>query len=255
MTGGMSPFQGTPLGVGAGIIDQGPYSSPIGYADRNNSFSPANLAPAAVSTQAPASPSRGIVDYETKTITKDVPNPAWSDWSKDYSTNNALQNAWAAADEDKLGVDRGRPFNVAEILADTKWSAQPEPPKTIAQTTTVRSPVYGDIPASVPAVNAQPVAGSAIQAQPSTWTPGLTAQANAFSSLMGGIGGYGLQGVQGTFDTGFNLASMGGGYGNFGGGYDPGGYGGYGGTAPGDAGYGSDARSGSGNMGAGNLYS
>ena len=47
----MSPFQSSPLGVGAGIIDQGPYSSPLG--PNPNSFAPSNLAPAAVSTQAP----------------------------------------------------------------------------------------------------------------------------------------------------------------------------------------------------------
>jgi hypothetical protein len=252
----MTPFQNTPLGVGAGIIDQGPYSSPIGGLGK--SFSPANLA---VSTQAPE-----IIGYEPgKAITREVPNPAWSDWSKDYATKNAVQDAWAAADEDKRAWDHAPPN--PSVLADTRWAGLgKEPPKTIPGTKVAApTPIYSKPEvaaavraapvASVPAVNAQPVAGSAIQAQPSTWTPGMTAQANAFSSLLGSIGGYGLQGVQGTFDTGFNLAGMGGGYGNFGGGYDPGGYGGYGGISPGDAGYGSDARSGSGNMGAGNLYS
>jgi hypothetical protein len=249
VTGGMSPFQDTPLGIGQGIIDQGPYSSPIGYADKNNSFSPANLG--AVSTQAPT-----ITGYEPgKTISKEVPNPAWSDWSKDYATRNASQDAWLAADEDKFGWDRAPPNPT--VLANTGWAFREEPAKTITVTQqTPPTPIYSNpavaAPASMPAVSAVPAQAPL----PSAWSPGMTQQAQQFSSLMGSIGGYGLQGVPGTFDTGFNLAGLGGGgYGGWGGGYDPGGYGGsYGGISPGDAGYGSDARSGSGNMGAGNLY-
>jgi hypothetical protein len=252
LTGGLSAFQDTPLGIGQGIIDQGPYSSPIGYADRNNSFSPANLA---VSTQAPQ-----IVGYEPgKTISKEVTNPAWSDWSKDYATRNASQEAWLNADEDKRAWDRAPPN--PSVLADTKWAGfKEEPAKTITVTReTPPTPIYSSPVASVPAVTAQPALGSAIQAQPSTWTPGMTQQAQNFSSLLGSIGGYGLQGVEGTFGTGFDLAGLGygGSTGAWGGGYSDsgyGGYGGYGGISPGDAGYGSDARSGSGNMGAGNLY-
>jgi hypothetical protein len=238
LTGGLSPFQGTPLGVGAGIIDQGPYSSPIGYS--TDRFSPANLGQ--------AGPSRGIVDYDTKTITRDVPNPAWSDWSRNYGVGNALQDAWLAADEDRLpGVGRA-----PSAPSFGMSPPPPEPPRTTQVASTVRSPVYGDVPAA----RASP---AQVTLTPDVWTPGLTQQAQNFSSVLGGLGGYGLQGVPGTFGTGFDLAGLGGGYGGygaFGGGYDAGGgYGGYGGTAPGDAGYGSDARSGSSNMGAGNLYS
>lgn len=236
LTGGMSPFQGTPLGVGAGIIDQGPFSTPIGPNPNPTSFSPANLG---ISTQAP---SRGVVDYTEKTITKDVPNPAWSDWSRDYATKNAAQDAWLAADEDKLGVSR------APAALAFSPPPPPEPPRTVPQTTTVRSPVYGDIPAaSVPAVNARPAAGSAVQA-PAVAAPAVGGWWDSVKAGLGNVFGGG----------GLNLAGLGdySGYGNFGGGYDTsGGYGGYGGTAPGDAGYGSDARSGSSNMGAGNLYS
>jgi hypothetical protein len=255
-SGGYTPdvFQNTPLGIGQGIIDQGPYSSPIGGLGK--SFSPANLGnpmpnSTAVATQAPT-----IIGYEPgKTITRDVPNPAWSDWSRDYATRNASQNAWAAADEDKFGWDRAPPN--PSVLANTAWAFPDEPPKTTPATRqTPPTPIYSNpvvaAPASRPAVSAVPAQAPL----PSTWTPGMTQQAQNFTSLLGSIGGYGLQGVQGTFDTGFNLAGLGygGGTGAWGGGYSDSGYGGYGGISPGDAGYGSDARSGTGNMGAGNLY-
>jgi hypothetical protein len=246
VTASTSPFSPSALGPSQGFGNYGNYdavNNPVGYSAMGFSQAP----------NVPAPPQREIIGYEPgKTITRDVPNPAWSDWSRDYGTRNALQDAWLAADEDKFGWDRA-----PQLSRSVSPPPPPEPPRTISQASTVRgAPIYGP---NVPAVNAQPVA-AAMQAQPSTWTPGMTAQANAFSSLLGSIGGYGLQGVPGTFAGGFDLAGLGGGYGgygNFGGGYDPGGYGGggYGGTAPGDAGYGSDARSGSGNMGAGNLYS
>jgi hypothetical protein len=244
VTASTSPFSPSALGPATGFGNYGNYdarNNPVGYSAME--FSQAPNVPA---------PSPQIIGYEPgKTITRDVPNPAWSDWSREYGTKNALQDAWLAADEDKFGWDRA-----PQLSRPMSPPPPPEPPRTISQASAVRgSPIYGP---NVPAVNAQPVSAP-MQAQPSLWSGLQTQQAQNFSSLLGSIGGYGLQGVPGTFSTGFDLAALGGGYGgygNFGGGYDPGGYGGgYGGTAPGDAGYGSDARSGSGNMGAGNLYS
>jgi hypothetical protein len=266
ITSNTSPFSPSPLGIGQGIIDQGPYSSPIG--GLSTSFSPANLGNpmpnSAVSTQAPAAvaaPQREIVGYET--ITKDVPNPAWSEWSKDYATRNASQEAWLAADEDKFGWDRAPPNPSA--LANTSWAFKEEPARTIPveqQGKPIYSnPVVQAQPAvNVPAIQAQP----RVAAAPAASIPAVNARpAQApLTAAPVGVGGWwdsftnGLGNILG----GMSLAGLGdySGYGNFGGGYDAsggyGGYGGYGGTAPGDAGYGSDARSGASNMGAGNLY-
>jgi hypothetical protein len=215
-------------------------NNPVGYSDKGFSQAP----------NVPAPQQREIVGYET--ITREVPNPAWSDWSKEYGTKNAAQDAWLAADEDKFGLDPIRSSFVDRPIPE-------EPSKTVSRTAQ-GAPIYSSpavSAASIPSINAQPAAS--VQPQVTSWTPGMTAQAQNFSSLLGSLGGYGLQGVGGTFDTGFNLAGMGGGWGSgsvggWGGGYSDSGYGGYGGISPGDAGYGSDARSGSGNMGAGNLY-
>jgi hypothetical protein len=240
----MSPFQGTQLGLGQGLIDQGPYSSPIG--GLGTSFSPATLGN-------PMPASREIIGYEPgKTITRDVPNPAWSDWSREYGTKNALQDAWLAADEDKFGRDTIRSSFVSRPIPD-------EPARTIQRERTLpATPIYSP---AVPAIQAQPTriaqaSVPAVQAQPLAKTVSAPAAApvgvggwwDSFTNGLGNmLGGMSLSGLGGNYS----------GYGNFGGGYDPGGYGGggYGGTSPGDAGYGSDARSGTGNMGAGNLYS
>jgi hypothetical protein len=247
-----SPFSPSALGPPSGFGNYGNYdavNNPVGYSAMG--FSQAPNVPAPSPATAGASPQ--IIGYEPgKTITRDVPNPAWSDWSRDYGTKNALQDAWLAADEDKFGWDRA-----PQLSRPMSPPPPPEPPRMTQVASTVRgAPIYGP---NVPAVNAQPVAATT-RAAPGAAAPVAAPVTggwwDSFTSGLGNLFGGGFSGM--------SLAGLGGpvagdysGYGNFGGGYDPGGYGGggYGGTAPGDAGYGSDARSGSGNMGAGNLYS
>jgi hypothetical protein len=229
---------------------------------------------------------RGIVGYEDKptTTTTQVANPAWSEWSKDYSRHNALQEAYLNDEMDRHGP--AKPTNVPNY----EWS--PEPARTVSKTTTTtqRSPVYGDVPVGrptsatlSPAVSdpsfgspqggswggpdswggfgsgysdAGPARGGVIGDMGSMLSAGIadmSANPGAYGYGGGGAGGMSLGGLGGGYGGG---GALGGGYGGY-----SGGYGGYGAATSGNeqqggAGYGGNfgGSQGSDPSGRGGLY-
>lgn len=79
----------------------------------------------------------GITGYKEETHTRDVPNPAFAEWGRDFSKQNALQDAYRADEMDRHGP--ARPTNVPDYNA-----LGPKPPETVKETYTTRSPVYGE---------------------------------------------------------------------------------------------------------------
>jgi hypothetical protein len=105
----------------------------------------------------PAQMTRGITGYTT--TTRDVPNPAWSEWSKDYATKNALQEAYLADQVDRHGP--AKPTNVPD------YNLAPEPPKTVPQVE--KTPVYG--PVAAPPVATPKTAYTSLPAAPPVTDP------------------------------------------------------------------------------------
>jgi hypothetical protein len=114
-------------------------------------FASSYSAPAQATPQNPSTRTETVKDtvMTTETRTKDVPNPAYSEWSKNYGVNNALQDAYLGDMKDK--------FDDNKMSKSVLGPAPPAPSKTISQTYEVQVPktVERTVKVDVPAIAKQ----------------------------------------------------------------------------------------------------
>jgi hypothetical protein len=142
---------------------------------------------------------RAITGYSTNTKSVNVPNPAYTEWSKDFARHNALQEAYFGDWADKHAP---KPTNLPSFTA--------APPKTIEKTVTSRTPVYGQVQRA-PTVTRQaapPTTGRVSSPAPAA-PQGLASVGTGMAGFEGLLGGFGSNPVanQAINDRGLGYAA------------------------------------------------